>query len=372
MLKNNVYLYLYVKMEIVLIKDIVAYIYDTDINSKYFIISKLPEYFTSGKNYFFMAGSDLLEDGSGVIIEILNSKDEEIEHSVSDYIFNGVDRMIVIELPQTPILDTAYITVVGKLKDAPVEWQHNFNVKWSVKIPINTSLENLCTPIFKKNPYVEVEEIYDENRLVSNYYKQSTTLDTGTVYSKIEGSKSSKDSIYSVYGSNFVKDMVGGKLFISKNDIQVANSDLYDIVDYDGLIKDVVNDNMMIMQMSYKVKNLKTLVYDTVEFTDSNYYILYGTESTGSNENVRNSYLKLKFSDIGTYGGFVKNVDIYKNPGNVYIGQYPLRSDAILDRKFTTVSDFNNNFTFVNSGNLDDIKYDEITHVKNLRTRRVS
>ena len=340
-----------------MIKDVDVLVIDTHPNSEYFVVSNLPNYFTSGKNYFFIAGSNYLEEGSGVVIEILNSKGEEIEYSISDYIFNGTD--------------TATITILGQLIDVPTKWKNRWNVKWSAQITINTTLENLCTPIFKTNPYVEVEEIYNEDRTISNYLKEKTTYDTGQIYSKIEGSTSDKNTIYAVYGSNFVKDMTGGKLFVSKNDIQLLDPDLYEVVDYDGLIKEVVNDSKLIMQMSYKAKNIKTLNYDSLEFGDSNYYIEYGLQTTGSNENVRNSYLKLKFSDISTYGGFVKYIDIYKNPGNVYIGQYQLKSENLVYNTFSNISDFNDVYTFETSGNASDITYNEITNVKNLRTQRV-
>lgn len=355
-----------------LLRDVDTLVIDTDLNSKYFIVNKMPGYFTSGKNYFFIAGSNYLEEGSGVVIEILNSKDEKIEYSISDYIFNGVDRMVIIDLPSNSISDIATITILGQLIDVPKQWQHKWNVKWTRTIPINTTLENLCTPIFKNNPYITMSEVYDETREISNFLKTKTTYNTGQVYSKIDGSASDKNTSYSVIGANFVKDMVGGKLFISKNDIQLNDPDLYDVVDYDGIIKEVVNSSKLIMQMSYKAKNLKTLNYDMLEFSNSNYYIEYNLESVGSNANVRNSYLKLTFNDIGTYGGFVKYVDIYKNPGNVYIGQYPLRSESIFIKVFDNVSDFNDNFTFDTSGDLDEIVYNEITNVQNIRTQRIS
>ena len=354
-----------------MLREVNVFITDTDPNSKYFVASKIPSHLTSGKNYFFIAGSDFLEEGSGVVIEILNSKDEKIEYSISDYIFNGVDRMIIIELPPDPILDTATITILGQLVDVPDNWKHKWNVKWTKILPINTTLENLCTPIFKNNPYITVQEVYNEDRDISNYLKEKTIYNTGQVYSKIEGSKSDKNTIYTVIGSNFVKDMKDGKLFISQNDIQLNDPDLYEVVDYDGLIKEVVNDTKLIMQMSYKAKNIKTLQYDTLEFNNSNYYIEYGLATTGSNENVRNSYLRLNFNNISTYGGFVKYIDIYKNPGNVYIGQYLLKSEELYTKQFTTISDFTNNFSLDSSGNVEDIKYNEITNVKNLRSQRI-
>ena len=354
-----------------MLREIDVFEIDTDLNSKYFVVSKLPSYLTSGKNYFFIAGSNYLEEGSGVVIEILNSKDEKIDYSISDYIFNGVDRMVIIELPPDPILDSATITILGQLVDVPNKWKHKWNVKWTNTIPINTTLENLCIPIFKNNPYVTVAEVYNEDRDISNYLKEKTTYNTGQVYSKIEGSKSDKNTIYTVMGSNFVKDMKGGKLFISQNDIQLNEPDLYEVVDYDGLIKEVVSDTKLIMQMSYKAKNIKTLQYDSLEFNNSNYYIEYGLEKTGSNENVRNSYLKLTLDNIGTYGGFIKYIDIYKNPGNVYIGQYALKSEELYTKTFINISDFNDGFTLESTGDVEDIKYNEITNVKNLRAQRI-
>ena len=55
-----------------------VYTEDTTPNSVYFQVTNLPQYFTGGRNSFFVGGSSVLQNGSSIQIEILDSKNQPV------------------------------------------------------------------------------------------------------------------------------------------------------------------------------------------------------------------------------------------------------------------------------------------------------
>ena len=75
------------------------------------------------------------------------------------------------------------------------------------------------------------------------------------------------------------------------------------------------------------------------------------TEYVGSN-NVKNSYLNVKFRNLSTIVGSLKYIDLYKNPGNSYVGRYQLIAHDMLKSgsSFSSSADFTDNWIFIESG----------------------
>lgn len=156
---------------------------DTDINSKYFKISELPDVFTGGKNAFLIAGSAELVADTKILIEIKDSAGNVIynepgegiisssiggEIIVTEY-YEGVSKVVAVYVYP----DTAYgpctITVLGELSQytdennitqlVPADWENKYNVKWQRTINVNPSLSNTTKIRFYKRPKATITEI---------------------------------------------------------------------------------------------------------------------------------------------------------------------------------------------------------------------
>jgi hypothetical protein len=162
-----------------------------------------------------------------------------------------------------------------------------------------------------------------------------------------------QDLISGSFGNGFTKDMEGAYLYISASDLTIyPYSNLYSASFYETYISKVISNNMAIANNSYQAKRVGTSIYDRTPFTNASYTIHYGkTEYVGS-DNVQNSYLNVKLRNLSTIVGSLKFIDLYKNPGNSYIGRYPLVAHDMLisGSVFTSSADFINNWTFIESG----------------------
>lgn len=141
-----------------------VYVEDTAINSDYFNVTRLSDYFTGGRNSFLIGGSQNLLDGTDVLVEIKDSNGKPIyQYSVQNY-FEGGSIMVSAEIYNNTPSGFATVTIVGVLETTkngepvPSEWEGKFNVRWSKQVLIDYELKNISPIKFSNNPQVLVEE----------------------------------------------------------------------------------------------------------------------------------------------------------------------------------------------------------------------
>ena len=160
-------------------------------------------------------------------------------------------------------------------------------------------------------------------------------------------------------GNGFSTEMEGAKVIVSESNMTVyPNTNLYstDSV-YETYIYKVINPTTAIANSSYQAYNTITKNYQRVEFIDASYNISYNKIRYVDNPTIRNSYLEVFFSQLSTHAGKLKYVDLYKNPGNIYVGRYDVQSYNILlhGNEFMDLNDFTDNWTYGGSGSYANI-----------------
>lgn len=167
------------------LKSFDTFIQDTASNSTYFNITELESTLTGGKNSFLIEGSELLELGTEIKIEILDSSGNPVYTEagkgfttssfdtsgnpiITEY-YEGTSKVVAIYV----YTDTAYgpgqITILGEAKyyldqnnirqEIPAEWRGTYNVKWQKNITINPALPNTTKVRFYKRPHPIITEI---------------------------------------------------------------------------------------------------------------------------------------------------------------------------------------------------------------------
>jgi hypothetical protein len=167
------------------LKSFETFIQDTAPNSTYFKITELENTLTGGKNAFLIEGSDLLELGSEIKIEILDSSGNPIYTEAGDgyatssidtngnaiitEYYEGVSKVVAIYVYTDTAYGPAQITILGEAKyyldqnnirqEIPSEWKGIYNVKWQRNLTINPSLANTTKVRFYKKPQANITEI---------------------------------------------------------------------------------------------------------------------------------------------------------------------------------------------------------------------
>jgi hypothetical protein len=155
---------------------------DTDVDSKYFKITSLPDAFTGGKNAFLIAGSEYLVPDTKIQIELKDASGNIIYHEpgegyissslngvpfVTEY-YEGISKVVSVYVYP----DTAYgpctLTILGELSSynsdgitsiVPLDWENKYNVKWQRQINVDPSLANTTKIRFYQRPQVTITEI---------------------------------------------------------------------------------------------------------------------------------------------------------------------------------------------------------------------
>lgn len=330
-----------------------VYITDTEPTSKYFLVKDVPESLISGKNYFLIAGTTLLRPGSPVSIEVLDSNGNTIYCEVGDALIDGIYRIIsIIAYPDTPI-GIASITILGEAKDVPAQWKDKYNVKWQLTLPVDIMTGDTNHPIFKYTPKFYFKEIYDENRkldLIDEVHIISKSVNDDGMRGTAYGNISRDAPYYLIWNSgSFTSDMVGGIVNIPTPASSVYSSN------YIAQITQVINCSTARVSPSYlysstyrnKSIDANSLAFKPIDFANSGFILKYTDkmQNVGS-VNKRISYLNVHAVDLDTYTGVLKYVNLYKQPGNVFIGKYPVIPHDMIDSGsvFNNLGDFTTNW----------------------------
>lgn len=198
--------------------------------SEFFNISEMPATFTSGKNYFKIHGNrELLELGSEIFIEILDSNRKPVYHTVNRYKDPSGNRIISVFIYEDTAPGPATINVIGKpIRDdrgIPIQQRVEENiqrlrsigrtdeeleqyrreqlglegtryfesdiikpsVRWAHKINIEPRRPNISPTIFQVAPSIQIQEV---NRKYQTYdYKVGDRAFTTSTEGSIISSK---------------------------------------------------------------------------------------------------------------------------------------------------------------------------------------
>lgn len=218
------------------LRDYAVYYNDTDITSKFFNIRQFPSVLASGKNYFLITGTDLLQPTTNVAIEVLDVNGNRLETDIPNILINGTDRAVIISVYPNDYYGMATITVLGEARDVPKNWKGTYNVKWEQTILCNPTIDNDSDVIFENDPYIVYDEIYDNSGSISKLIKENVIYNQGLMYSKVAGTELSPLMEYQLYltdgdivnsGGSFssLEDWNTGSLYV--DDAYISSNKLY-------------------------------------------------------------------------------------------------------------------------------------------------
>ena len=171
---------------------------DTDSNSKYFKITELPDTFTGGKNAFLIAGSPQLVTDTKIQIELKDSAGNIIYHEpgegyfsssvldsnsksiITEY-YEGVSKVVSVYIYPDTAFGPCTLTILGELSEyedtngittpVPVNWENQYNVKWTKTINVNPNLANTTKVRFYERPTAIIKEILNPIYRIENGLK---------------------------------------------------------------------------------------------------------------------------------------------------------------------------------------------------------
>jgi hypothetical protein len=338
------------------LKSTQTYLVDSSPDSDYFHIKEFPSILTAGKNYFLISGTSKLKPQTKLAVEVVDENNNVIYSEIPDVLINGTDRIIKIYIYDDTIPGIATVTVLGVLSDAPSEWENKYNVKWQRTVNVNPTINDTKPPVFIQNPVISIHELYDiSGSVVKTGYSQKI-YNSGSIIGTLYGNPKRVQTQYSIQLESpysFTKDMIGGIIYVSGSDITViGGSYSYTPTNYSSEVVNVLNSNTIVVKDSYKLLNRETMIYDVVKFSSPTYSLEYSKiETLISSSNIAKSYLEIDMSHLDTHVGSIQYVDLYKNPGNKFIGRYDILPYDMLNSSgsFTSISSFNNTWTSITS-----------------------
>lgn len=171
---------------------------DTEPNSKYFKITELPDTLTGGKNAFLIAGSPQLVTDTKIQIELKDSAGNIIYHEpgegyfsssvldsnskpiITEY-YEGVSKVVSVYIYPDTAFGPCTLTILGELSEyedtnginspVPVNWENQYNVKWTKTINVNPNLANTTKVRFYERPTAIIKEILSPIYRIENGLK---------------------------------------------------------------------------------------------------------------------------------------------------------------------------------------------------------
>lgn len=279
---------------------------DTDPNSTYFGVSEISTIFTSGKNSLSINGSNLLMDGSDILIEILDYDNDplyvEVGRSYGKTIYrDGVSIVFSVHVYSDTPKGTGTIYIAGTDINGST-------VRWSKKIEINPTILNTSKVRFYNNPTFTVDPFIN----ITSQYSTSSTQEsqyTGTFFgtpinppknSRIDYFDSTRQEtkyqINLLTGSPFSSSMIGNEISFGTG--LSAN------------ITDVLNNTSIIIDKPFLDGKL-------VVSTSSTYSIVHTPYKTYQGEtNKKIGTAEVIFKNIETFTGNVYRYKIYRSSLN--------------------------------------------------------
>jgi hypothetical protein len=138
---------------------------DTDPSSTYFQVREIKDVLHSGKNAFLIVGSEMLDPGTEVLIEILDIDGNPIFLQAIARYAEGRARVISIEVYEDTPPGPATLTILGSARtdekgnSIPDGWRNSYNVKWTKKLNVDPLRVNDTKIRLYNQPTLDVVEI---------------------------------------------------------------------------------------------------------------------------------------------------------------------------------------------------------------------
>ena len=324
-----------------------VFIEDSAQISEYFTVTNIPQSFTGGRNSFLLGGSDYLQNGSEIKLEIIDSNGNTIYQSMVPVYVEGNSRMISVEIYNDTAPGFATIVLMGKAIQTtsggsiPSEWQDVYNVRWTRKILVDYDLKNTSPIRFELQPEVLVEEkrFYNINSSSYDIYSIPFTASlTPLIYSPVQIGY----AIESISPSVFTEEHKTGKLTGSLTINGVSESINLPITNILNKTKSFSKGYLIkspltggfIKQIYLKSGSYSTTLESIVRNVTSSMQLQYSVVNTSS-VNIPISYASLRVSNLSTVSGEIQKCRIYnKITTNTtdykLVADVPLTSEEIL------------------------------------------
>lgn len=143
--------------------------------SDYFKISQFDGYFYGGRNAFLIAGASILQPGSKILIEILNSDGTTVYSAPIASFIEGSSRLIQVEVYSDTPIGPGKIVVLGCADyyldgtEIPATWKDKYNVRWITDVIISPLVQNKTPIRFVDPPNITVQEKFYLAPFTSSY-----------------------------------------------------------------------------------------------------------------------------------------------------------------------------------------------------------
>ena len=146
-----------------------VFVEDSTPLSKYFELREFPRTLTGGINSFLILGTEFLQLGTDVKVEVLDALGNplyvEPGRGIPQY-YEGTAKVVAVYVYDDTPIGIGKITIVGELEhyeDAngrirvvPDIWKDVYNIRWSKTLEINNRLSNETKVRFYKRPRLDV------------------------------------------------------------------------------------------------------------------------------------------------------------------------------------------------------------------------
>jgi len=159
-------------------------------DNKYFNVSDFPDELTLGNSSFLIEGSDLLQNGVDLKIEILDSAQNVIFTSPVDEYLEGRARRVSIEAYGDTEPGPATLVILGELDptktNVPTGFRNTYNIRYTKNFFINTDKLNTRPIFFYGQPTIVASETIKGQIDSVQTELQSTETVTGTAELKVD------------------------------------------------------------------------------------------------------------------------------------------------------------------------------------------
>ena len=129
--------------------DYETHIVDTLPTSKYFKVFSLEDTIPGGRSTFQILGSEFLENGVELKIELLDVNGIPVYTEPIKYLGDDPSRHIMIEVYPATAIGVGRLTILGSIIDVPDEWKGLYNVKWEKDVFIDQVSKNTQPILFR-------------------------------------------------------------------------------------------------------------------------------------------------------------------------------------------------------------------------------
>lgn len=317
------------------LRSIPVYFEDTSLTSdEVFRITEFPLRLTAGKNIFKLQGHpNNLSNGSYLNIEILDYNGNPIYNEVTSVITEDDSRVVSIYIYEDTSPGDAEVILVTTANSLfgqpiPADWKDKPNVRWSRRIPVNPTAENVSEIIFETLPSVTVKEQVGVqlNRVYAT--TQYPTYNTG----KVQYISKNGEPALIISGGSFNSEMVGGTLTVSSpNNPTPTPTYSFPTVPYITTIKKVLSTSSILLDSVYKVSATESILphlYNSFGLSD--YSISYEAVPTYVTTQNSESYALVEIDNLEPVSGDVSRIKVFLNNTGT-IGVWELINDIALE-----------------------------------------